>query len=129
MSDNDLIYLEHFGVKGMKWGVRKGNLSIFAKKPTGPKEPASEDAVRARSHRTRGKNSGVQALSNKEIQEFIQRTNLETQYSRMTASKLKKGSNWLTGVISNVGKQKVRDTVSNVDFDRSGWSFPLKNQG
>lgn len=29
-SDNDPVFLEHYGVKGMKWGVRKGSVSSAA---------------------------------------------------------------------------------------------------
>lgn len=67
--------LEHYGVKGMRWGVRKRRSD----------EPGSPDAERAKQHAATVKKSGTKALSNKELQELVTRMNLEQQFSTLSA--------------------------------------------
>lgn len=66
-------FLAHYGVKGMKWGVRKDR----------PYVPGSDDAERAKSLKTRATTEGTRALSNHELQDLVTRMNLEQQYSRL----------------------------------------------
>ena len=70
-------FLAHYGVKGMKWGVRRSESQLA---------DASDDAKRASSHRSKAKASGSAALSNKEMQELVTRLNLQQQYTRLTSS-------------------------------------------
>lgn len=99
----------HFGVKGMKWGVRKkrGSSSSSDK---GDGKTLSPDAEKAHSHKETAKKHGTSALSNKELQELVTRMNLEQQYSRLsTQNKGKgvKGAQFVAGLLANVGKQQV----------------------
>lgn len=93
----DLVdeYLEHFGVKGMRWGFRKDKA---------PSEPASEEAVTTATTRARTKaaKGSTHMLTNKELQDAITRIRLEQQYSQMTAKPKSKGRVWVT----NFFKQK-----------------------
>ena len=41
---DDDLYLEHYGVKGMRWGVRKA--SSDSKKPKEPKGPSKSDRIK-----------------------------------------------------------------------------------
>lgn len=104
--------LEHHGVKGQKWGVRRGDtaggfglsgraqkklaksqpsdVSVTQKKPgtrvsaTGGKnQPAHEDAKRVAAIKQKAKASSTDALSNSELQQLTQRMNLEQNYSRL----------------------------------------------
>jgi preprotein translocase subunit SecF len=76
-------FLTHFGVKGMKWGVRKSRTVTVSQKGKklktsgGAGRPAHEDAIRARTIGQIGKASGLQALSNKELNDYANRLNLE----------------------------------------------------
>lgn len=68
--------LAHYGIKGMHWGVRRGrNVSA--------KHPPSEDFTRTRATKQQAKESGTKSLSNKEMQDVINRLNLEQQYARL----------------------------------------------
>jgi len=72
-------FLEHFGVKGMRWGVRRK-----------PGAPASEDVQRVKATQSKIKRGKTDALSNKELQDLVTRMNLEQQYSRMVSDQQKK---------------------------------------
>jgi hypothetical protein len=87
--------LKHHGVKGQKWGVRRkatvGATEVVISdrrkkiKTSGGKGfPAHADAVRARTTGQVAKKSGLKALSNKELQDYNQRLNLEQQAKRLT---------------------------------------------
>lgn len=90
--------LAHFGVRGMKWGVRKARSS--------KKLPASEDAAAAKSAKKIVKKHGTQALSNKELQALVTRMNLEQQYSNLTS---KSSSSAFDKI--EIGQKKVRTLI------------------
>jgi hypothetical protein len=93
-------FLAHFGVKGMKWGVRRtsgsggeggpGEVHVVKRgkvlKTTGGKklDPA-DDAVRAAVAKQKAKKSGTQALSNKEYQAMISRMEMDQKYLNLSA--------------------------------------------
>lgn len=91
---NELVkdIIEHAGVKGMKWGVRKRNV---------PKQGASEDARDAHRALIKAKTSGVEALTNKELNALNSRLNLEQNYAKLSynPSALKKGFDTLNGLL------------------------------
>jgi 2'-5' RNA ligase len=92
--------LAHYGVKGMRWGVRKdesasrggassGPTAVvvtqkkpgkFAKASGGKGHPLSDDARTALELRQKAKASTTDSLSNAELQKVIARMNLENQY-------------------------------------------------
>jgi len=100
MTDPVEDILTHFGVKGMRWGVRRTSSQIH-----GDSASATASAKKARKH-------GSQSLSNKELQDLITRMNLEQQYSRVAPSGkgsklLKLGGKFAGDVIVGVGKSQV----------------------
>lgn len=124
-------FLEHYGVKGMKWGVRRDkptgpeSVSVVAKPGRrvkaagGRRQPASDDAIQAAVLKRRAKKSSVDSLSNKELQQLITRLNMEQQYSRLKGSgPLERGSKALKQLIGvgrtanearSVGETLLRD--------------------
>lgn len=98
--------LAHYGIKGMKWGVRRtpeqlrrarGKLpwegkvqerrerkAAQARQKTADKaRPASDDARRASEARRVARNAGVAKLSNQDLQHLVNRMNLENQYTKL----------------------------------------------
>lgn len=70
--------LYHYGIKGMKWGRRKGlRLSLHRKPKVRSKERKHSDALAGKV-----KNTGVTSLSNKELQTLTRRMQLENDYRR-----------------------------------------------
>lgn len=71
--------LNHFGIKGMHWGIRRQRI------------PASDDSVRVSESYQRAKQGGAKALTTKELQDLVMRMNLEQQYSRLMTDNRKSG--------------------------------------
>lgn len=78
-------FLAHYGVKGMKWGVRKDRTSVKGsrKRHKAPKEGPSSDSVKARTNLNRAKRSGVSALSNNDLQALNNRLQLERTFNSL----------------------------------------------
>lgn len=78
MNNGRGLYLKHYGVLGMKWGVRKDRYnrnSIVANK----KQNSSEDYKEARALERKKPSE----LSNQELKKLNERMNLESNYSRL----------------------------------------------
>lgn len=99
-------FLEHFGIRGMKWGVRRsegkgGTVSSALNALKGPdltdKTNGMSDAARASAIRTKAKSSGLDSLSNAEMKLLVDRLGLERQMSSLTQqpSKIEKGRNFV----------------------------------
>ncbi|QFG08681.1 hypothetical protein PBI_INGRID_6 [Arthrobacter phage Ingrid] len=98
-SDN---FLEHYGIKGMRWGRRRassddGSSSTSSVKATPIEKPkASADASAVSTYKSRVAAGGVDALSTKELQQLVNRQNLEQQYERLNPAPMAKGQKFMT---------------------------------
>lgn len=89
--------LAHYGVRGMRWGVRKNRV-----------DTSSDDAKNADQAKKKVKAGGVKALSNKELQSLVTRMNLEQQFSRLhQPSPASKVGKFVADTLLNVGKQEA----------------------
>ena len=85
MTENELY---HFGVKGMKWGVRKSRSSSGSSKKKRAKiDGWSDDAKEA----YRIKQKKVNQMSNAELKKLNERRNLERNYQQLNPNAIKKG--------------------------------------
>ena len=91
MNESELY---HYGVQGMKWGVRKARPSPKTNSTKARAKP-SEDGRRAAALRKKARSDGKQALSNAELKVLNERTQLEKQYNSLNPSQVE------------VGRQKV----------------------
>jgi hypothetical protein len=92
-------FLAHYGVKGMRWGVRGGKT---------PKESPSKDSAAATALRNRAKVSKVKALSNTELQQAINRMNLEQQFKRLSVNEKPPVQRWIASTLLEIGKREVQ---------------------
>lgn len=91
--------LEHHGIKGMKWGHRKGSSSSDS---TSSKEPVSADHVVAEGHKQTIRLHGVKALSNNELRQLNERMQLEQNNRNLNSqnpSKFDKGQTHVDKVL------------------------------
>ena len=100
--------LEHFGVKGMRWGVRRSRSQL---------DSSSEDHQRATTAKDKAKRGGTKALSNKELQDLITRMNLERQYKTIVPPSGGKrfligGAKMAAEILTGVGKQQATKLAS-----------------
>ena len=123
MTDVD-NYLEHFGIKGMKWGVRRessGSSSspstVSVKKAafgnglraTGGKGlPAHGDAIKAAKSQQRLKKSGVSSLSNKELKSLVERMDLEQRYS---------------GIVEKRSQSREKKVKKFIETSKTAWNM------
>jgi hypothetical protein len=95
--------LEHYGVKGMRWGQRKPPPQAVGpsarsvvprgtrrktkiKVAGGENHPAHDDAVKVAQAKAKMQKSGTAALSNKELQDLQNRLNLERNVKQLVTS-------------------------------------------
>lgn len=116
-------FLAHHGVKGMKWGVRKKrqsrvdtsavnelarrknqNTGMVDPSTIGPKKTGNPN-VAMPDHGTVSKPSGglvrrpnTAHLTDKQLQDTINRMRLDQQYAELTAPKLSPGKKWIKGL-------------------------------
>lgn len=119
MSDEVGTFLAHYGVKGMKWGKRRSREELSAatsssskgkavvKTTGGAGKPAHNDAVQARLAEQKLKKSGINSLSNQELQNLQNRLNLERNVNNLTAANAGPGREFVKNLLVNVGKQQV----------------------
>lgn len=98
-------FLQHYGVPGMKWGRRraKPTYNNSVRVASGPAPRASEDAKNAGSYQQRAKAGGTAALSTKELQELVNRQNLEAQYSRLNPAPISAGQKIVGSLLPAIG--------------------------
>lgn len=91
-------FLQHYGVKGMKWGVRRSD-SGSGGSSTAPAQthPMSPDAKAVLNSTRKIHAGGTAALSNQELQHLVGRLNLEQQYQRLTQKGTAEASSMATG--------------------------------
>ena len=112
-------FLAHYGVKGMRWGVHRDRSAkaVEVKSKPGRKiktkggqnQSASEDAIKAAIYRQVAKKSNVQALDNKQLQELVQRMNLEQQYANLNRNNVGAGKRIARAILGEVGDKQVND--------------------
>ena len=87
---NDEEFLAHYGVRGMKWGVRRANRAAQKKLNSKP----SDEGRQAAEIRTKQKTYGTSSLTNQELKLINERARLEIEFNRnfpKPTTKLQKG--------------------------------------
>ncbi len=97
--------LYHFGILGMKWGVRRqrGSDGRIIEGSRG-----SEDYQKAKSLSKKG----VKNLSNAELKTIVERMNLERQYKDLKKRDISAGEKFVKDVLVGAGKETVKNFAS-----------------
>lgn len=92
--------LRHYGVLGMKWGIRRKRSTIKKssnKTSTDPKESKVK------------KKKSVSELSDTELRQAINRIQMEKQLAQLTAKEKSAGAKFVTDVLSGAAKKTATD--------------------
>lgn len=109
MDNNEL---QHHGIKGMRWGVRRTDAQLArlrggssAKKTAKP--AAKEEPEKKATTSSSGKSSTE--LTNAELRARVERIRLEKELAQLTAKQKSKGRQFVEDVLVNAGKQALTD--------------------
>jgi 2'-5' RNA ligase len=114
-------FLEHHGVKGMRWGVRKADktseVTVTQKgkklKPSGGhNRPASTDAARAAAQKQIKKKSGVAALTDEELSQYARRLQLEQQVRQLEYNSASPTAKFVKKILGQSGNQAANQVAS-----------------
>lgn len=100
-------YMMHYGVLGMKWGVRRERRTITLKRqnPT-DHESRPEPTVRVT------KKKRVSELSDTELRQAINRIQMEKQLAQLTAKEKSAGAKFVGDVLSGAAKKTATEYTS-----------------
>lgn len=94
----DNYTLQHHGVKGMKWGVRR-------KRDT-------SGSPRGRRARKAYEDDKLRNMSDAELRSHINRMQMERQYAQLTKREVSAGRKFVTDVLLNASKQTATNYAS-----------------
>lgn len=125
MDNNELM---HYGVPGMKWGVRRtpaqlgrkktsSSKSLFEKKKPKPKPKAKSESSKKE---TAPKPKSVKEMSDEELSTAISRLQLEQKYKELSPQKVSTGKAITKRILNNivvpaaedVGRQMVKTALT-----------------
>ena len=100
--------LTHWGIKGMKWGVRRyqnkdGSLTPAGRERYG--DDRHEDYKRARS-------KPISSMSDQELRTALNRMQMEQQYKNFVTPKKSEGRKWVEGLLTESSKDIAKGYVS-----------------
>ena len=127
MDNNELM---HYGVPGMKWGVRRtpaqlgrkktsSSKSLFGKKKPKPKAKAKTKSESSKEE-TAPKKKSVKEMSDDELNAAIRRMQLEQTYASLSPQKVSTGKAITKRILNNivvpaaedVGRQMVKTALT-----------------
>lgn len=100
--------LKHYGILGMKWGIRRSPEELGHPRGMRKKEKStSSDYDKAHSKKP------VSQMSNKELQDRLSRLRMEREYQSFNPSKLKRAYQAVGTAIAVVGTYKAAKKILN----------------
>lgn len=104
MDQNEL---SHYGVPGMRWGVRRSGASSTSSRIK--KGPPSEDFKRMQDMKKRG----TKNLTTSELRELTGRMQLEKQYKDLSKAQVSKGKVFVQDTLKSTGKEVAKEALKN----------------
>lgn len=102
--------LTHYGVKGMKWGVRRVQPKSRIKRLRKSQKALSPEQMKRQSMKKAVKNRRL--LSDEEINRKIERLKLERQLKDLTAESITPGRKFVSSVLSSSGRKVASSLVT-----------------
>lgn len=93
-------HLEHYGIPGMRWGVRRGR-NVSARYKGRSKAKSKDDSEPKVKPKTSAKLSSV---SDDDLRRMINRMQMEKQFDQLTAPERSAGAKFVSDVLTSAGK-------------------------
>ena len=93
--------LSHYGIKGMKWGVRRAD-------PSGSKPAPSADHDTAKAAKAKVKAGGLKSLSNEELKTYLERMDLEKRYKKGDTGPKAEAQRFVKDMLLQIGKEETK---------------------
>lgn len=104
MSDYELY---HYGIPGMKWGIRRSQKKLARINKKSKRQNWSEDATTAATIKTKK----VKQMSNAELKKINERIRLEKEYSNLTKSNPSAGRKFVNEVARELSKDAAKNAI------------------
>lgn len=104
--DNRELY--HFGIKGMKWGIRRYQNKDGSLTPAGKRRAADNEKKHAMKNDVKNRRS----LSDADLKKKIERIKMEKQLKELTAEEIAPGKKFVSEVLSSSGKKVATALVT-----------------
>lgn len=114
--EKDKDFLEHHGIKGQKWGVRRTPEQLGNRIKSGAKKVKSlisnKRSERASKVRKKEKRIPLKKMSDKELEKRLSRLRKETEYRRLSKEARGRGKNLVMDVLERSGKNVLTDLTT-----------------
>ena len=102
-------FIAHFGVRGMRWGVRKRTMTEEGTSKRPPRKVQSADAAKAAESLQKSKKQGLGSLSNAELKALNERMQLESSYKQLNERQKSKGKQMVQSILVNSGQELAKE--------------------
>lgn len=97
--------LEHHGIKGQKWGVRRFQNKDGSRTAAGKKRESSPDAKEKEARKVDVKNR--RTMSDTDLKKRVERMKLEKEYKTLVAEDTAPGRKYVSEILSAAGKKTL----------------------
>jgi len=98
-------FLEHYGVKGMRWGVRK--------------KRSERDRAKSFGGKGKGEKDSIKNLTDTELRQILNRMQMEQQYASLTSAgrgsrsaAMSAGADFAKSIAVNVARQQIQNQLN-----------------